>query len=71
MLLFKAKEQEVDGPYKKGIYTLTCWSSGCEISTGPGTNASEMLVGPVKNFKLSYINRLFRLAAIRASEKKS
>ena len=23
--------------------------SGCEICTGPGTNASEMLVGPVKN----------------------
>ena len=24
--------------------------AGCEISTGPGTNASEMLVGPVKKY---------------------
>ena len=24
-----------------------CWSTGCEFSTGPGTNASENLVGPV------------------------
>ena len=30
--------------------------SGCEISTGPGTNASEMLVGPVKNLVYFQLN---------------
>ena len=30
--------------------------SGCEISTGPGTNASELLVGPVKNYVYFQLN---------------
>ena len=31
-------------------------NTGCEISTGPGTNASEMLVGPVKNLVYFQLN---------------
>ena len=33
-----------------------CTYAGCEISTGPGTNASEMLVGPVKNLVYFHLN---------------
>ena len=30
--------------------------AGCEISTGPGTNASEMLAGPVKSLVYFQLN---------------
>ena len=30
--------------------------TGCEISTGPGTNASGILVGPVKNWCIYLLN---------------
>ena len=51
-------EEDVDDcMYCKGSFSvtrrkvrpLTKRLAGCEFSTGPGTNASEMLVGPVKN----------------------
>ena len=37
-------------------YILYAVSAGCEISTGPGTNASEILVGPVKNLLYCQLN---------------
>ena len=45
--------------------------AGCEISTGPGTNASEIMVGPVTKLVYFQLNLLSNLCSVSRSISRS